>query len=359
MSRVSVVHEPSGVDYNLPSYTLDLCKALHWYNTEKEKKDARAYLRSYATKHKDNRLAASFDSVPDSKIVCTYGWTARLLDNGNSLSQKHQDDLSSFLSLLVDQTGSSIVENDVDHSPSRPSVRDYMEDRIKEYISDLEGYIDDLIMLGTDTNLYDNMLSRSVPVPYCSYINTWLSKKTEEFSSLLSSNDDMFLSGYSNIGKRKLNQLLKMLGSWSEDLGRYSQFKKANRKIRVKKAKPAGVQVAKLKYMKEDLDLKIRSISPSEIVGASQVWLYHVKQNKLAVYRTDSSTGIQVKGSVLQNYDPEMCEQKRISKPSETIFKVLSGSKIVLRKLMSDFSSKNTPVSGRVSEEWLIVRAIK
>ena len=358
MSRNKAFNEPTGIDASLPSYTVDLTKALHWYNQEKEKKDARAYLRGYVSTHVDRRMSDVVDSISDFYIVNSYGWAARVFENGGSLSDKHLNALNSYIKELLQRQTQPVVDIKVDKS-TRLSVIDLMEEKVKDYIGELEGFVDDFISSGTDLNLYDNLRSNTIPTPYCRYIRSWLDKKISEFSEITESGDKDIREGYSNIARRKQAQLIRMLEAWSADLDKYSQFKKANRKVRVKRARPAGVQVAKLKYKKEDTELGIRSVSPSDIVGASQVWIYNCKTKKLAAFRTDSATGIQVKGSSLQNYDPEMCEQKRIKNPTETLSTLLSAGKLILRKLLTNLPNANIPVSGRISEDCLIVRVLK
>jgi hypothetical protein len=356
MSRGKVFNEPAGIDASLPTYTVDLTKALHWYNREKEKKDARAYLRRYASKHLDTSALSVVDAVSDYHIVNSFGWAARVFENGGVLSTKHVDALNTYIKQL---TASQVASEPVIAKSNRPSVIDLMEEKVKDYIGELEGFLDEFISSGVEINLYDNLRSNTIPIPYCRYIRSWLEKKITEFSEIAESGDKDVREGYSNIAKRKQTQLGKMLDSWLADLDKYSQFKKANRKVRVKRARPAGVQVAKLKYKKEDEVLGLRSVSPADIVGASQVWIYNCNTKKLAAFRTDSATGIQVKGSSLQNYDPEMCEQKRLRNPSETLATLLTAGKLVLRKLLTNLPNTNIPVSGRISEDCLIVRVLK
>ena len=150
-----------------------------------------------------------------------------------------------------------------------------------------------------------------------------------------------------------------MLNSFVTDVERYTEFKKANRKPRATKVKPAGVQVAKIKYKIEDTDLGLKSVRPSEIVGASQVWVYNCKYKRLAVYRTDSSLGIQVKGTTLQNYDPETSEQKSIRRPEAFLKIVPNASKVQLRKILTELTTTGYDLTGRINEECIILRVLK
>jgi hypothetical protein len=300
-------------------------------------------------------LEVNIDNVSDSDIILTYGWLARMVLNGNMLLPRHIEDLDSYLITLP---LTKEVIKVVDKTP-KPSVRDYMQDKIAEVIGDLEGAIDTFIEEDKEFELYNYLQANSIPKPYCKDIEEWARKRGTEFTEVYKTTDDDIKEGYSNISRRKQANLVKMFGAFIVDLERYTQFKKANRKPRAVRIKPPGVQVAKLKYKKEDTELGIKSVLPSEIVGASQVWVYNVKYKRLAAYRSDSVQGIQVKGSTLQNYDPDMSECRSIRRPEAFLKVILDASKVKLRKLLSDLTTKGYDVTGRINDECIIVRVIK
>lgn len=339
-------------------YTSQLAHAFSFYNMNGDKRDARVYMRNYLKNFdKSGEAVKKFEDVPDSHFISTYGWLARIVTNGGSLRSDHQDNFTTYVSsmLKVSYPKKQVV---VEEAP-RPSVQDYMKEKAKEYIGELEGVIDDVIKTGSDFSLYNDLKLKQIPKPYCSDIQDWVTEKIKEYVSVYDSTDADLKEGYSNLGKRKLMSLVKTLQQFEEDIQKYSDFKKANRKPRQKKVKPASVQVAKMKYKKEDTEARVTSIHPSEMVGASQVWVYNSKYKKLAVYRTESSLGIQVKGSTLQNYDPEMCEQKVVRRPEAFLPIVLSATKVKLRKIMDELTTKGSDVNGRINEECIILRAIK
>ena len=357
MSRIKII-EPKISPEN---YVSDLSHAFNWYNQEKDKKDARSYLKDYITLNYTKHDVKTFDRLPDSKIIITYGWLARMVLNG-SLELKDQDQvkMSKYLESILDTSDVEEQEEVVEEvKVLRPTVRDNMKEKVSEYLGELEGAIDDFFIIGKELNLYTDLKSRAIPQPYCPFIAEWIKKAASEYITVYESTDDQIKEGYSNIGKRKITQLIKLINSWSEDLDRYTLFKKANRKPRVKKAKPPGVQVSKLKYKREDTELKIKSVIPSEIVGSSQVWVYNTKYKKLAVYRTEATSGIEVKGSSLQNYDPDLSEQKTLRKPAETLKEVMNAGKIQLRRIIPELTTKETPVNGRINDECIIVRVIR
>jgi len=352
MSRITVT-EPHGITPELTNYKSALSRAFNFYNQDKDKKDARVYLKTYI-KHKG--IAVDIDEVSDSNIILTYGWLSRLVLNGNTLLERHNEDLDSYITNL--NTTKQVIKV-VEDKPTRPTGRDYMQDKIAEVIGDLEGQVDAFLKEDKEFDLYNYLQANSIPKPYCKDIDEWARKRGMEFTEVYKTMDKDTKDGYSNISRRQQANLVKMFGSFIVDLEKYTQFKKANRKPRVTKAKPPAVQVARIKYKKEDTELGIKSVNPSEMVGASQVWVYNVKYKRLAAYRSDSVQGIQVKGSTLQNYDPDMSECRSIRRPEAFLKVLLDASKVKLRKLLSDLTTKGYDVTGRINDECIIVRVIK
>jgi len=352
MSRI-IVTEPHGITPDLTNYKSALSRAFNFYNQDKDKKDARLYLKTYI-KHKG--MAVDIDGVSDSNIILTYGWLSRMVLNGNTLLERHIEDLDSYITNL--STTKQVIKV-VEDKPSRPSVRDYMQDKIAEVIGDLEGQVDAFLKEDKEFDLYNYLQANSIPKPYCKDIDAWARKRGMEFTDVYKTMDKDTKDGYSNISRRQQANLVKMFGAFIVDIEKYTQFKKANRKPRVTKAKPPAVQVARIKFKKEDTELGIKSVNPSEMVGASQVWVYNVKYKRLAAYRSDSVQGIQVKGSTLQNYDPDMSECRSIRRPEAFLKVLLDASKVKLRKLLSDLTTKGYDVTGRINDECIIVRVIK
>ena len=351
MSRI-IVNEPLGITPDLTNYKSVLSRAFNFYNQDRDKKDARLYLKTYI-KHKG--MTVDIDRVPDNEINLTYGWLSRILLNGNTLLDRHNKDLDSYITNLSTTKEVKVVVNKV----PKPSVRDYMQDKIAEVIGELEGQVDAFLKEDKEFDLYNYLQANSIPKPYCKDIDTWARKRGMEFTDVYKTTDKDTKDGYSNISRRQQVNLVKLFGSFIVDLEKYTQFKKANRKPRVTKAKPPAVQVARIKFKKEDTELGIKSVNPSEMVGASQVWVYNVKYKRLAAYRSDSVLGIQVKGSTLQNYDPDMSECRSIRRPEAFLKVLLDASKVKLRKLLSDLTTKGYDVTGRINDECIIVRVIK
>jgi hypothetical protein len=154
------------------------------------------------------------------------------------------------------------------------------------------------------------------------------------------------------------------MAQWLEDItsgaDRYANFKKANQKVRVKKAKPASVQVAKMQYLKEfQMDtMKLVSVSPALVVGAQQLWVYNTKNRKLGVYYATGASGFSVKGTSLQGYDPDTSIQKTLRRPDAVIGEMLKAGKVALRKVLSDLTTSESTLNGRVNSDTVLLRIV-
>jgi len=329
-----------------PDYHSKLIRAMNWYSLEKDKKEARMYLKQQVKTLKPD-LFKTFDQVPDDQINCSYAWISRILQRGSVLDPSHVNQLKSYLETLNPK---KIVRTD---SAPRKSVVDYTQERSSEYIGELEGILDQDVLT---FSLLDDLKAKSIPQPYVPHITKWVKVRMKEFLAVYDSKE---LQDAYRWSKTKAKVKLKLMSSFLEDLEKYSSFRKANRKPKAKKARPPAAQVKALKYKTKDEEINIQSISPLEIVGASQVWFYNTKTKKLALYKTESLTGIQVKGTTLQNYQPELSSMKTLRKPEQSIQALLKAGKVQLRKFMDELSTKPSQVNGRINTDMLILRAIK
>jgi hypothetical protein len=115
--------------------------------------------------------------------------------------------------------------------------------------------------------------------------------------------------------------------------------------------------VAKLKYKKTDEPLKLVSINPVDVLGASEVWIYNTKTRKLGKYVADSIQGpITVKGTSLVGFDEHASVCKTLRKPEEKLKEFKAASKVQLRKFLDGINATDTKMNGRINEETILLR---
>ena len=133
---------------------------------------------------------------------------------------------------------------------------------------------------------------------------------------------------------------------------------KPTRKRRKVKEKPATVLVSKMNYMQEFPELNLKSVQPEKIIGAMQVWTYNSKTKLLGVYNADNARGITVKGSSLQNFNAETSIGKRLRKPEVVLPDLIDAGKIRIKKILSELTTKESNLTGRMNDDTLIVRIL-
>lgn len=359
--------EPSGtaIDCSNENYKSALMRALNWFSREKDDKDARRYVYDYLKKVMgyDKTKIKELDSLKDYHFEKSKCWVVRLISTGAKVSTEHQAVVDTLIAKLYSEAKApkpvvKAVEEKKVVAP-KPTIQESIAENAREYIGELEGVIDDGYEANKyDFSLYNDMKAKQLPSQYAQYIRPWAQKKLEEMTEVKDGSDKQLVEGYSNYNRRHLNAFVKWLESVIEDCERFVAFKKANRKPRVTKAKPPSVQVAKLKYMAEFPMLGIKSITPSSLIGCEQLWVYNTKTRKLGVYKSTSTQGLQVKGTSIQNYDPDQSICKTIRKPEEVLKKVKEAGKIALRKVLTDVKAKEAELNGRISADVILLRAL-
>lgn len=357
--------EPTGskLDPSNDSYKGDIQVIFNWYSAEKTKTDAYKYLLEYVKKNR-NKDYKSFQKVNESKVITTFGWLARLVNRGASISEEHRGRLDNHIDILVAPVQLKEAVETVDDAlqvekKAVVNIQDAIKQKAKEYIGELEGAIDDFIKLDKEFSLYNDFKAKQLPAPYVQEVRAWAETKLSEFTEVADSKDSQLIEGYSNFNKRKLKALVKMFDQFIQDCDLYGQFKKANRKPRAVREKPAAQQVKSFKYKTKDEEFGIESERPIDVVGSQQVWVFNTKTRKLAVYTSDSTKGIQVKGTTLQNWEPEKSKQKTLRKPDEQIKDLMSSGKVKLRSFMDGIKSKEQSVNGRINIDTVILKIVR
>jgi hypothetical protein len=343
-------------------YTITLMRLNNWYSTEKTRSDSYKYYQQYVKKNRPTDVKY-FAEVEERDVHITYGWMARMLLQGAIVSTDHQKAFDKNLTGLIDLGKARLLTKETTvkvavatTTVKRTSIQDAMKEKASEYVGELEGFIDEFVTEDKEFNLYNHLKGNQIPAPYVPQVKLWAEKKLAEFEEVVDSKDSQIVEGYSNFNKRKLKSMVKMFESFIADCDKYGQFKKANRKPRAVREKPAIAQIKSLKYKLKDEELGLISARGIDLVGAEQVWLFNTKTRKLAVYTSESTKGMTVKGTTLQNWSPEKSKQKTLRKPEEQIKDLMASGKVKLRTFLDSIKSKEQAVNGRINIDTIILK---
>lgn len=373
MQKASVGTEPKGADIrsSAPDYTTKLMRAFNWYNYEKDIKVARQYLKIWV-KNKHVAEYKKFDAVVDELTAPVFGWLARLDLNGAELSEADRDKLNNKVQelLALYQTNvAKAVDVDVDAAPvpGRKSIQEAMAEKQREFLGEMEGEFDAFILndcKATEFDVFKYMQGNNTAKQYATALAELFTRRRVEFQEAILGADEQLIEAYGCYTAAQMKRTTQWLTAVIEGAERYANFKKANQKVRVKKAKPAATQVARMQYLKESAvpgvrgDVKLVSVSPVQIVGAQQVWVYNIKNKKLGVYNATGAAGFSVRGTSLQGYDPDTSVQRTLRKPDVVIPAMLDAGKVQLRKVLSELTTSETKLNGRINADTLLLRVV-
>jgi hypothetical protein len=167
------------------------------------------------------------------------------------------------------------------------------------------------------------------------------------------------VEGYKHYKVTDFKRILAFLTSCITAIEQYRNVKKATKKARAPRAVSKEKVVAKVKYAKEDKGLKLVSINPVDIVGATELWIYNTKTRKLGKYVADSHIGtLGVKGTTIVGFDEAKSVCKTLRKPAEQLKEFTKAGKVQLRKFLEDIRATDTKLNGRLNEDIILLKAL-
>jgi len=171
--------------------------------------------------------------------------------------------------------------------------------------------------------------------------------------------------GYSHLKKADIKQYTIAITELLSALDFVIDTAKATRKPRKAKPKSATKLVEKLKFMKVDSKYQLASISPDQIVGASELWVFNVKTRKLGKYVAKNidpkgmgreGSGLSVKGTTITQFDEQLSIQKTLRKPDEQLKEFKGAGKVKLRKFLDEIKTTDTKLNGRCNPDTVLLK---
>lgn len=338
-----------------PSWTSDeitpelvVMNTLNWYNAHTDNKWAAKVLNC------EVNVAQFFQTLASAKRMIARGF--KLSEKSLDTIQKMQDEFNSRIQKSTPVSATATA------SETRTKIEGGIKSRIDYFIAELEGAIDDYVLAPKNQgafNPYEWMQKNEVKPLHAKAIAEYFRKIVREPLLAENGKDEELSEAYSTYSKPRLRGLITFIANIIKDAERLATNQKAARKPRAKKAPSADKVVSKLNYKDSDDKLKIKSIAPTNVLGATQLWVYNTKTRKLGVYRCSDPKGLGIKGSSLTNYSEADSISKTLRKPEKILGQVLAAGKVELRKMMSEINSKESLLNGRINGDTVILRALK
>jgi len=181
----------------------------------------------------------------------------------------------------------------------------------------------------------------------------------DEVSDAYNKSCDQAVEAYSHITPRRQKKMLNLMNNIFADLDKLKDSFKAVRMPRAKKPKSTDVQVARLQFMQEDIESKVTSINPVLIPTKEMLWVYNTKSRVLTQYVTTATSGFEISGTTIKNFEPTLSKMSRLRKPQDILPDVLKFTpKQIDKRIWDKLTTKIGSPNGRINKDCILLRVI-
>ena len=342
-----------------------LCQMLNWYNYNKSSDDARKYFIEFLKQSGESPdTVTKIEECSSVSITSSVGYLCRIKTvNGADVATKYdkhiQGETAKALQLVLaksQEAAQEIVER-------RVGIQEHLENQLKILMGDLAGRVDDFLENGmkSDFVVHEWLTQTPVKHQHAKSIADYYEKVIlAELKEAEAKTCEQLTEGYSHLTKNQMKKFIAFIESIVTESRKWCDVAKQislnNRAPRAKRPKSPLKQTAKLKYKKEDGNLK--SVPPTQIVGATQLWVYNTKYRTLGVYVCNNAHGFSVKGCTILNYDASESLCKKLRKPEDVLPKVMEAGKVALRKILPSIRSKEKKLTGRINADTILLKVV-
>ena len=336
-------------------------RAYNWYNYFHNYKQHAKAVRSFYKKDKAKYKLLS--KLPDWKFGHVPATVCHLITNGNTVMDQSQDWFENHMKKLFGEAETMVEEKKKEEKKTKVGVS--IQERIREQISNYIGEIEEQIDVLTNANyksdfkMYDWLRSNNVKSQQSGAIADYYRPLLEELELARTGKDPDMKEAYASVSSKQLKVYFEFVKMIIDDASTWGSNQKTVRRTRVKKPQSVQKQISKVNYKTDDKDLKLVSINPAEVIGASQLWIYDTKDRKLKKFDAIDRGGLSFKGTTLINFNADTSDQKKLRKPEEILPQVLTGGKRVLSKLLEGINTKGSSPNGRINPNHILLRAVK
>lgn len=344
--------------------------AFNWYSRFYGAKQAKEIFIQYLEYNDRKAEAKQLQRLDEKEIMTTYAWLARLSMRGLELTEIESGRIEAEIRRLITSLSkpediTKVVVDEEAPVTNRPNVQQIMKERAREAGGEFEGIFDEYLEADQKLDINGRVIGvlseRNILPQHISMLVEVWQKKINEFTEVLDTKDKQLQEAYGHYTKTQIKQIIKFCEAIIKDLNSYSTVKKATAKPRARKAVPVEKIVKNLKYMKVFEDtatkLKLESISPTKLHGASECFLYDSSKRKLIYLIADEySKTFTVKGNTILGFDSAKSEAKTIRKPT-TLNDLMKAGKPASRKFFTDLTTVGTSPTGRMNDDIVILKA--
>jgi hypothetical protein len=318
----------------------------------------------------------AFKKVKDNRISTTMGAVAACLNRGMTPQRadfnKGRDTAAWMREEIVKvlAEGKDDIDPDVAAAEKEANKKDVytpsIQERVREAAMRMTEEIENAIeSFQADAENFDpkafkvlNLLKAvEAKAAHARIIKGFYERDLAELEELAGgSTDEQLKEGYSHRSRKQIKNLIAFYQEIMAACTMLAQEAKVNRAPRKTKAVPKEKLVAKLKYMKTNEPLKLVSVNPTDIIGASELWIFNTKTRKMGKYVAADFQTLGVKGTTITNFNEHTSIQKTVRKPEEKLKEFKAAGKVQLRKFLEDINATDTKMNGRINEDTILLK---
>lgn len=344
-------------------YRSHLIKALNWYSKTQDRKQSLEWTLQFLAKNPRRHNFVNALKKGDVLVPTNIGYILRAARVGFKLRA------STLRRVVQDLNFKAVIgpveeaQVEVKEIKTQFNIQDRLREKAYECMGEIEGRFDDFVtkdQFKGDPKVIELLTQNNIQPGQIKLFNEQADQHIREFEEVLEGNDSQLLEGYKNFGKRELKA---MLGFWQqvlEQTASYGIIKKSSKAPRKKKPVSPEKQVSKLTYLKEFAELKLKSIDPTMILQAEELWVYNTKNRKLGIYIADSHAGkLSVKGTKIFGFAESMSVQKTLRKPQDQLKEFGTNGKPAAKKWFKTVKATETKLNGRINGDIILLKAFK
>jgi hypothetical protein len=345
-------------------YQTQLMRTLNWYAHTQDKKKSAEWLGTFLERNPKRAKLAQAIKRGDAWPGPTVGFALRAGRVGLEL---RFGTLRRLLKLLKEADANTTVSQLAPEEPKEEkktlNIQERLAEKTAECAGEIEGRFDDFITCQEfkgDPKAVELLTQFNVQPAHVKTITSLAERRVAEFNNVATSKDSQVIEAYKHLGKRQLTAMVKWWTQVVADCNSYGIIKKAAKAPRKKKAATPEKVVSKLRFMKEFAELKLKSVDPTQILAATELWVYNTKNRKLGIYIVDQYAGaLSVKNSSIVGFDAAASVQKTLRKPQDQIKEFSANGKPAAKKWFKGIRATETKLNGRIGADMILLKAYK
>lgn len=343
---------------------LSLGQAFNWYTLTQDHKRINEFVAEWLDQSAKRRELAQIVRK-QGNFSPTLGWLCRSARMGYQLRiqdlRKIQRALTEFM-VELSQQAARVAAQPAAPAAKKLNIQDHINKKISECQAEIAGQFDEFIAGGCKGKpaVMALLIQHNIPQIRVRELVRKLDVQLAELRLVQQGTDDQLNEGYSHFGKRQIGWMIDWLTGTIEQIFSYGTLKAAARKPKARKGQTPQKMVSKLKYLAQDTTLKLESIDPVDILKATELWVYNVQKRKLGIYQADDSQGsLYIKGTKILGYSEVRSVSKTLRKPEQQLKEFMAAGKPASKKWFSDIRTVESKLNGRITEEYLLLKAYK